>query len=350
MHDLGALGLDRYSVGNGINAIGQVSGESGTSTLIDSRSGWELLDASAINDAGQITGQGLIGGEYHAYLLTPVPLPGDFNGDGSVDAADYVVWRKTGGSQEDYNTWRANFGQSVGSGAALPSAESPSATVPEPAASILLMAVVVAIFFRRPAVSQLMRFVGRAVIRRFPGAPNYRWPSRRALLSPFLKLGHVLGAWATGAQVKRVVMTPTTISRTDVANNAHPLAVAWAGPVVGVVLPLVLWLGAKSARASGAFVLRFFAGFCLLANGLYIGLGSFGRVGDCGEMLRHGSALWHLWLFGAITGPMGLTLWHRQGTSFGLGAAQGEVSRPIAYASLGVCLALLLMAFAIGGQ
>ena len=65
-------------------------------TLIDPLSGWELLDASDINDAGQITGQGLIGGQYHAYLLTPVPIPGDFNHDGTVDAADYVVWRKTG--------------------------------------------------------------------------------------------------------------------------------------------------------------------------------------------------------------------------------------------------------------
>ena len=35
---------------------------------------------------------------------------GDFNQDGSVDAADYVVWRKSGYSQADYNTWRANFG------------------------------------------------------------------------------------------------------------------------------------------------------------------------------------------------------------------------------------------------
>ena len=66
-------------------------------TLIDPLSGWELLDAADINDAGQITGQGLIGGEYHAYLLTPIPIPGDFNHDGTVDAADYVVWRKTGG-------------------------------------------------------------------------------------------------------------------------------------------------------------------------------------------------------------------------------------------------------------
>jgi hypothetical protein len=39
-------------------------------------------------------------------------LPGDINGDGVVDAADYVAWRKDGGTQDDYDTWRAHFGQS----------------------------------------------------------------------------------------------------------------------------------------------------------------------------------------------------------------------------------------------
>ena len=42
-------------------------------------------------------------------------LPGDFNNNGTVDAADYVVWRKTDGTPADYNTWRTNFGQTVGS-------------------------------------------------------------------------------------------------------------------------------------------------------------------------------------------------------------------------------------------
>ena len=85
-------------------------------TLIDPLSGWVLSDAADINDAGQITGQGLIGGQYHAYLLTPVQIPGDFNNNGTVDAADYVVWRKGIGvapTQDNYNLWRAHFGQTV---------------------------------------------------------------------------------------------------------------------------------------------------------------------------------------------------------------------------------------------
>ena len=40
--------------------------------LISEASCWELLKATDINDTGQIVGQGLLGGELHAFLLTPV--------------------------------------------------------------------------------------------------------------------------------------------------------------------------------------------------------------------------------------------------------------------------------------
>jgi hypothetical protein len=48
-------------------------------------------------------------------------IPGDFNHNGIVDAADYVVWRKGLGTtytQSDFDVWRAHFGQNAGSGAA----------------------------------------------------------------------------------------------------------------------------------------------------------------------------------------------------------------------------------------
>jgi prepilin-type N-terminal cleavage/methylation domain-containing protein/prepilin-type processing-associated H-X9-DG protein len=63
-------------------------------------------------------------------LRVVAPLAGDFNFDGKVDAADFVFWRKTGGSMANYNTWRKEFGRSsVGSGGGAP--------VPEPSVFVL---------------------------------------------------------------------------------------------------------------------------------------------------------------------------------------------------------------------
>jgi hypothetical protein len=68
--------------------------------------------------------------------IQPV-LSGDYNGNGAVDAADYVVWRKGLGTtytQTDYDAWRANFGNSAG-GAGLA-----GGAVPEPGSGVLLLA------------------------------------------------------------------------------------------------------------------------------------------------------------------------------------------------------------------
>jgi hypothetical protein len=74
-------------------------------------------------------------------------LPGDYNRDGSVDAADYVVWRKTMGQtgsglaadgnhnnqidSGDFDVWRATFGNTSGAGSLSP--------VPEPSVSVLII-------------------------------------------------------------------------------------------------------------------------------------------------------------------------------------------------------------------
>jgi polyhydroxybutyrate depolymerase len=47
----------------------------------------------------------------------PEPLAGDYNQDGTVDAADYVVWRKNDGTPAGYDTLRANFGRAAAAGA-----------------------------------------------------------------------------------------------------------------------------------------------------------------------------------------------------------------------------------------
>jgi hypothetical protein len=66
-------------------------------------------------------------------------LAGDFNNDGSVDAADYVVWRKNLGIQDDYNLWRTNFGRPSEAGAAGNLAGSVSSSVPEPSSIVVLL-------------------------------------------------------------------------------------------------------------------------------------------------------------------------------------------------------------------
>lgn len=43
-------------------------------------------------------------------------IDGDFNGDGNIDAADYVMWRKSDSSLASFNTWRSNFGRIAGGG------------------------------------------------------------------------------------------------------------------------------------------------------------------------------------------------------------------------------------------
>lgn len=90
IEDLGTLPGSSISSANGINNQGQVVGEATLSaggghafvwsqvagmqdlnTLIPANSGWTLTWAFAINDNGQISGQGEINGQTHAYLLTP---------------------------------------------------------------------------------------------------------------------------------------------------------------------------------------------------------------------------------------------------------------------------------------
>jgi probable HAF family extracellular repeat protein len=93
MHDIGDLG-GGYSDATAINTSDEITGGSGKSngdyhaflytvhggmrdlnSLIDQFSGWDLQTGWAINDAGQITGYGILNGKARAFLLTPVPEP-----------------------------------------------------------------------------------------------------------------------------------------------------------------------------------------------------------------------------------------------------------------------------------
>lgn len=155
--------------------------------------------------------------------------------------------------------------------------------------------------------------------------------------------GHVAGALATGGRVARVVLDPLTISRTDLSHNPHPAIVAWSGPLAGVLLPLAAYGLWWYRRLPFRYLIRVFAGCCLIANGVYLGLGSFWEIGDAGDLLRHGVAPWQLQLFGLLTLPLGLMLWHNQGEFFGIGRNARTVDRRAAWLSLGLLLATLVV-------
>jgi len=132
----------------------------GGSTPADLRYGWVRVNINSAAGTFKIVdwayedqpGIGILTGDIGT--STSPPIVGDYNSDGTVDAADYVVWRKTLGTtnlqangddlgdshgvidQADYDAWAANFGSTQvsppGSGAA--------AQVPEPISLGLLAA------------------------------------------------------------------------------------------------------------------------------------------------------------------------------------------------------------------
>jgi hypothetical protein len=75
-----------------------------------------------------------------------VTLGGDFDGNGVVDAADYVWWRKNDGGATGYSTWRTNFGRTgtAATGVAV-------ASVPEPMGG-LTMAIAFVLFVGRTSL------------------------------------------------------------------------------------------------------------------------------------------------------------------------------------------------------
>jgi probable HAF family extracellular repeat protein len=102
MTDLGTLG-GFFSSAHGINGCGDITGTAETAdgdlhafivtagvmhdlnALLDpmAGAGWVLIEALAINDAGQITGSGVINGARHGFVLTPMHAPArnDCGGD-----------------------------------------------------------------------------------------------------------------------------------------------------------------------------------------------------------------------------------------------------------------------------
>jgi hypothetical protein len=101
--------------------------------LPTSGNSWQIIAAGGITgDFSSITpGYSVQQQGNSLVLFFGAPLAGDYDGNGVVDARDYVVWRQalaTGGTlmnetaspgvtdQADYDAWRSNFGATSGSG------------------------------------------------------------------------------------------------------------------------------------------------------------------------------------------------------------------------------------------
>ena len=105
--------------------------------------------ASGVSDTGSVQ---LFSFNQSFFQTGPDLLPGDYNNSGTVDAADYTLWRDNlggvagtllndvdGGAigQPQYDTWKNNFGRMAG-----PDSGSLSITaVPEPATAMMLILV-----------------------------------------------------------------------------------------------------------------------------------------------------------------------------------------------------------------
>jgi hypothetical protein len=161
--------------------------------------------------------------------------------------------------------------------------------------------------------------------------------------------GHVLNLWLSGGGVQRVVRPPWGFSQTIPRDNPHPLFVAWGGALWGCALPLAAFALAKWRRWPLTFLCRFFAGFCLIVNGAYLGGGVLLPPGsdDAGEILRLGSPRWPLIAFGLAAVTAGLRLWHNLGSHFGLGPSRGPVDRRATAAVTAAFLALLAAEFLV---
>jgi hypothetical protein len=160
------------------------------------------------------------------------------------------------------------------------------------------------------------------------------------------ELGHLVAAWWLGIEVVRFHFGLLTISHTMLNDSGQTqatlLAVTWAGPLAGMLLPLAIWGIISMCQFQEAFLARFLAGFCLVANGCYLLCGPADGYADTGVLLANGAMRWQLITVGIIGVIPGFLLWNRQGSNFGI----GQTPRPIRWKSVvvsAICLVVIVL-------
>ncbi len=130
----GAFAALTYANGAG-NAAIQAAGTGGKGSVVMLGFPFETITTAANRAA-------VIDRVFNFFGLTPPAPNADFNGDGTVDAADYTVWRNTQGTNvtpgeqgdanfdghvdvDDYNIWKQQFGTSPGAGGGAGAGDGP---------------------------------------------------------------------------------------------------------------------------------------------------------------------------------------------------------------------------------
>src|SRR5260221_12882390 len=94
---------------------------------------------------------------------------------------------------------------------------------------------------------------------------------------------------------------------------------------MGSIVPAIIASMASFGRLRIAYLVWAFAGFCLIANGAYIGIGSIKPIGDAQEMLEDGMARWPMSAFGLLAVASGMWIWDRVSPRFGVGLVPAPV-------------------------
>jgi hypothetical protein len=162
--------------------------------------------------------------------------------------------------------------------------------------------------------------------------------------------GHVIGALLTGGHIKQVVWHPFVFSRTDVEPNPSPIIEVWAGPMIGCVIPFGLSLSIKLTRWRLKYMLSFFASFCLIANGLYIGIGSIDPIGDTRQLVHLGVSRITILTFGIVASSIGFWILNAISPQLGFGHERVIPLKTDVNVSLCAAASITLICFAFGNR